>query len=86
MRAVHQFVPMLHRADAVGRHTLALRDALVARGVGSRIYVELNDPETESETRPYAQYAGEAERGDVLVYQFATASDIAGWRPASTSN
>ena len=79
MTAVHQFVPMLHRADAVGRHTLALRDALVERGVASRIYVELNDPETESETHPYAKYAGEAERGDVLVYQFATASDIAGW-------
>ena len=79
MTAVHQFVPMLHRADAVGRHTLALRDALVERGVASRIYVELNDPETESETHPYAKYAGEAERGDVLVYQFATASDMAGW-------
>ena len=26
---IHQFVPMLHRADAVGRHTLRLRDVLV---------------------------------------------------------
>ena len=78
MSAVHQFVPMLHRADAVGRHTLALRDALAARGVASRIYVELTDPETEAETTPFARYAAEAERGDVLVYQFATASDMAG--------
>ncbi len=36
MTAVHQFVPMLHRADAVGRHTLRLREVLVARGVRSR--------------------------------------------------
>lgn len=79
MSGIHQFVPMLHRADAVGRHTLALRDALVARGVPSRIYVELEDPETASETSDYAHYAEEAERGDVLVYQFATASDMAAW-------
>jgi glycosyltransferase involved in cell wall biosynthesis len=76
---IHQFVPMLHRADAVGRHTLALRDALVARGVTSRIYVELTDPETASETSHYGDYADDADRGDVLVYQFATASDMAGW-------
>jgi glycosyltransferase involved in cell wall biosynthesis len=82
MSAVHQFVPMLHRADAVGRHTLALRDALAARGAESRIYVELTDPETASETRPFSAYADEAARGDVLVYQFATASDMAGWLAA----
>jgi glycosyltransferase involved in cell wall biosynthesis len=70
---------MLHRADAVGRHTLALRDALVARGVTSRVYVELTDPETESDTNPFGDYADQAERGDVLVYQFATASAMARW-------
>ena len=41
--------------------------------------MERADPETESETRPYTAYAGEAERGDVLVYQFATASALAPW-------
>ena len=39
MSAVHQFVPMLHRGDAVGRHTLRLRDLMVARGLDSRIYL-----------------------------------------------
>ena len=79
MTAVHQFVPMLHRADAVGRHTLALRDALAGRGIRSHVYVERTDPETESETRPFARYAEEAEAGDVLLYQFATASGLAPW-------
>ncbi len=79
MSGVLQFVPMLHRGDAVGRHTLRLRDVLAARGIPSHIYVERADPETEPETRPYAAYAGEAERGDVLVYQFATASALAPW-------
>jgi glycosyltransferase involved in cell wall biosynthesis len=77
--AVHQFVPMLHRADAVGRHTLRLRDVLVARGIESRLYVETTDPETAAETLPFSTYADRAAPGDVLVYQFATASDIAGW-------
>ena len=79
MSGVHQFVPMLHHSDAVGRHTLALRDVLVGRGVQSRIYVELVDPDTASETRPFAAYEDEAAPGDVLVYQFATASGIAPW-------
>ena len=79
MTAVHQFVPMLHRADAVGRHTLRLRDVLAGRGIRSHLYVELTDPETEPETRPFTRYADDAEAGDVLLYQFATASGIAPW-------
>ena len=79
MSGVHQFVPMLHRSDAVGRHTLRLRDVMVERGTPSQIYVEMNDPETAAETRPFARYADEAEVGDVLLYQFATTSAIAPW-------
>jgi L-malate glycosyltransferase len=77
--AVHQFVPMLHRADAVGRHTLRLRDVLAGRGIRSNLYVEMADPDTESETRPFTRYAEEAEAGDIVLYQFATASGIAPW-------
>jgi glycosyltransferase involved in cell wall biosynthesis len=76
---IHQFVPMLHRHDAVGRHTLRLREVLVARGIASRIYVELEDPETAAETRLFSHYAREAELGDVLVYQCATASGMGPW-------
>jgi glycosyltransferase involved in cell wall biosynthesis len=76
---IHQFVPMLHRADAVGRHTLRLRDVLAERGIPSHMYVEMDDPATVSETRPFARYAEEAEAGDVLVYQCATASAIGPW-------
>ena len=79
MSAVHQFVPMLHRADAVGRHTLRLHDVLAGRGIRSHLYVERADPETESETRPFARYPEDAQAGDVLLYQFATASGLAPW-------
>jgi glycosyltransferase involved in cell wall biosynthesis len=79
MSAIHQFVPMLHRDDAVGRHTLRLREVLVARGIDSQIYVEMVDPETEAETSLFSRYADQAQRGDVLIYQFATASAMAPW-------
>jgi L-malate glycosyltransferase len=79
VNGIHQFVPMLHRADAVGRHTLRLRDVLVARGIPSQVYVEMEDPATASETRPFARYEAEAEAGDVLVYQYATASGLGPW-------
>ncbi len=79
MSGIHQFVPMLHRRDAVGEHTRSLRDRLVAAGIISRIYTELPDPETVAETRPYLSYEADAEPGDLLVYQVATCSALAGW-------
>ncbi len=79
MAAIHQFVPMLHRHDAVGEHTLALRDLLRHEGVPSTIYSELPDPQTSDQTAPYLAYEDEAEPGDVLVYQFATQSAMAAW-------
>ncbi len=79
MSGIHHFVPMLHRGDAVGRHTMRLRDLLVARGIDSRIYVELIDPETEGETLLASTYPADSSAGDVLVYQFATSSAMAAW-------
>jgi L-malate glycosyltransferase len=82
MSGIHQFVPMLHRGDAVGRHTMRLRDLLVARGIDARIYVELIDPETEDETLLATTYPQNSQPGDVLMYQFATASAMAAWLAA----
>ncbi len=82
MSAIHQFVPMLHRGDAVGQHTLGVQAELSSRGIDSAIYVELDDPETSSLTKAAARYPDDARPGDVLVYQFATASDLAGWLAA----
>lgn len=79
MTAVHLFVPMLHRHDAVGEHTQSLHRRLVATGVPSTIYTEVPDPDTADLTRPYLEYVTDSRPGDVLVYQFATASGMAGW-------
>ena len=82
MSGIHHFVPMLHRGDAVGRHTMRLRDLMVARGIDSRIYVELVDPETEGETLLASSYPEHSQAGDVLLYQFATSSAMAAWLAA----
>ena len=76
---VHLFVPMLHRHDAVGEHTMALRDRLSRAGVASRIYIQIPDPGTADQTHHYLDYESDAEAGDVLVYQFATESVMAPW-------
>ncbi len=70
---------MLHRNDAVGKHTIAVRDALVAAGVPSQIFTDRPDPQTVGETRPYLDYEEIAEPEDVLIYQLATDSDMAVW-------
>ena len=79
MSGVHHFVPVLHCGDAVGRHTLRLRDATRRRGLESNIFVDVVQDETADETLPAISYAGHAHGGDVVVYQFATASLMAPW-------
>jgi glycosyltransferase involved in cell wall biosynthesis len=81
---VHHFVPVLHRGDAVGRHTLRLRDATRRRGIESNIFVDVVQDETADETLPAIAYAEGAQRGDVVVYQFATASLMAPWLAGRT--
>jgi glycosyltransferase involved in cell wall biosynthesis len=76
---IHHFVPVLHRGDAVGRHTLRLRDATRARGFESHIYVDTLERETAEEALPVLSYPEAARPGDVVVYQFATASAMAPW-------
>jgi len=76
---IHQFVPVLHSGDAVGRHTLCLRDAIAARGIESRIYVDMSESGTRDQTSPVLDYPAQAVAGDVLLYQFATASPMASW-------
>ena len=76
---VHHFVPVLHRGDAVGRHTLRLRDATRARGLTSNIFVDVVQDDTAEDTLQVLAYREMAEPGDVVVYQFATASLMAPW-------
>jgi glycosyltransferase involved in cell wall biosynthesis len=81
---IHHFVPVLHRGDAVGRHTLRLRDATRARGMESEIFVDTIDDDTADETVAVLSYPDLARPGDVVVYQFATASAMAPWLAGRT--
>jgi glycosyltransferase involved in cell wall biosynthesis len=76
---IHQFVPMLHVGDAVGRHTLALQASVRAGGVESQIFVERDDPDTSALTVAARHYPEVATAGDLLVYQFATESALVPW-------
>jgi glycosyltransferase involved in cell wall biosynthesis len=76
---IHHFVPVLHRGDAVGRHTLRLREATRARGFRSEVFVDTVEDDTAAETMPVLSYPDMAQPGDVVVYQFATASAMAPW-------
>ena len=84
MSGIHHFVPVLHRGDAVGRHTLRLRDASRTHGFDSDIYVDTVEADTESETEPVLSYPAAARPGDIVVYQFATASAMAPWLASRT--
>ena len=79
MSGIHHFVPVLHRGDAVGRHTLRLRDATRERGYHSEIFVDTVERDTAADTLPVLSYPGVARSGDVAVYQLATASAMASW-------
>ena len=57
----------------------ACRDATRRRGLESNIFVDVVQDETSEETLPALSYADRAHRGDVVVYQFATASLMAPW-------
>ena len=79
MSGIHHFVPVLHRGDAVGRHTLRLRGRPPGARLRSEIYVDTVDAETAGEALPVLSYPEAAQPGDVVVYQFATASAMAPW-------
>lgn len=74
-------VPSLRRGDAVGGHTLAVRDALRGLGLESEIFVENAHPDLASEVTHVDRYVEhtrrrEAERVGVL-YQLAVGSNTA---------
>ena len=81
MIAVHQFLPNLTAADAIGNHTLRMRDVLRAAGFRSSIFAEVIDPVLRHEARPYLEF--DQRGGDDgpcwLLYQLSTGSPMARW-------
>jgi glycosyltransferase involved in cell wall biosynthesis len=80
---VDQVIPMLAPRDAIGVHTVNLRDGLRAAGINSDIYYGAVEPGVEHEGRPVTAL-GRAHRERWLLYQSSVGSpvyDIVAARP-----
>lgn len=78
-RAVHQFVPMLAKGDAIGDHVMWIRDHLRTRGLDSEIFVGTRHSGTSNETHPLdkADSRLKGTRDSLLLYHVAQASPCA---------
>lgn len=72
---VDQFVPALHRGDAIGDTALHLRDFLRGRGFVADIYCLNRDPELAGEARPFADYPPPAPE-DIAILHYALPSPL----------
>jgi len=73
---VHQIVPTLSPGDAVGGHTLAVRDALRAVGIRSEIFTDDVAPELRDQARPLAALPEPGTPGLALLYQCSIGNEV----------
>jgi L-malate glycosyltransferase len=72
---VDQVIPSLASRDAIGVHTLNLRDGLRAEGIDSDVFYGNCTPDVEQEGRPVTEL-GRAGRGRWLLYQASIGSPV----------
>ena len=72
---VDQVIPSLASRDAIGVHTLNLRDGLRAAGIDSDIFYGSHTPDVEHEGRPVTEL-GRAGRDRWLLYQASIGSPV----------
>jgi len=86
VRRVDQVIPSLTARDAIGAHTLALTEALRARGIPSDIYYGTCTDDVADRARPLSSL-GRASRDRWLLYQASIGSpvfDVVAGRPEVT--
>ncbi len=74
--AVHQFIPVLAPNDAVGQHTLKLRDLLRDMGLESDIYTTDLHAGFDIEVKDPGSFAPPPGRRPVVLYQASTGSEL----------
>lgn len=74
--AVHQVVPSLRPHDAVGAHTLRLRDLLRSTGLRSTIFSDDVDPALVAEAQPIAALPPPDRHGTAIVYQCSIGNEV----------
>jgi L-malate glycosyltransferase len=72
---VDQVIPSLAGRDAIGVHTLNLRDGLRAAGIDSEVFYGSHTPDMEHEGRPVIEL-GRAGRDRWLLYQASIGSPV----------
>lgn len=76
LRAVHQVVPTLSDGDAVGAHTLHVRDVLRAAGLSSEVYALTIDDELRGEAHPFDELPRPEPDHTAFVYQCSVGSEV----------
>jgi glycosyltransferase involved in cell wall biosynthesis len=71
---VHQWLPAMHRGDAVGDNARALRELLRAWGHDSEIFALTIDEDMRAEARPWSD--PDARSGDATILHFAVPSPM----------
>ena len=78
MTTIHQIIPVLAPHDAVGNHTLALRDALRHAGFESEVFAEMRLGHRGGTGQDIADYPAQG-AADLLLYQSSTGSTMVDW-------
>lgn len=76
---IDQFVPTLHRDDAIGNHALALRDTLRDAGYESELFYEYIGAGLSGEAAQYTDCDPKADPGRLILYHLSTRSPMAAW-------
>lgn len=79
MTTVHQVIPVLAPHDAVGNHTLMVREALREAGFESEVFAELRFGDRTGIGMPLSDYDAHAGEADLVIYQSSTGSAVADW-------
>ncbi len=73
---VHQMLPTFSYGDAIGNHTLAIREALRKAGYSSEIFAYNHDPRLAGEVRYFAELEEEMGPDDILIYHYSLSSPL----------
>jgi glycosyltransferase involved in cell wall biosynthesis len=73
---IHQVVPTLSPGDAVGGHTLAVRDVLRDAGLRSEIFCDDVDPSLGDEARPLDALPAPGAPRTALLYQCSIGNEV----------
>jgi glycosyltransferase involved in cell wall biosynthesis len=76
---VHQVIPVLAPHDAVGNHTLMVRDALREAGFTSEVFSELRFGDRAGIGLALSDYDAHAGDADLILYQSSTGSTAVQW-------